>query len=221
MPVIQAIFFDVGQTILSPDYTFLQKLLGEFGVDTDCDKLAQSAALSREKKFRGKQKETWKGLFTFWLQAAGAQKEDIPELLKRIYARHQQENLWSWVEPTARKTFNLLLKMKYRLGIISNADGKVADVLNGIGLDHYFECIIDSHHVGVEKPDPKIFRAALDVLALEPANCLYVGDNYDRDIIGARSVGMEAVLLDPYDIVVEDDVVKIKELVDLIEYLKK
>jgi putative hydrolase of the HAD superfamily len=57
--------------------------------------------------------------------------------------------------------------------------------------------VLDSALVGVEKPDPAIFRAALDALGVAPGEALYVGDLYDVDVVGARAAGMEAVLLLP------------------------
>jgi len=57
--------------------------------------------------------------------------------------------------------------------------------------------VLDSALVGVEKPDPAIFRAALAAIGVAPAEALYVGDLYDVDVVGARAAGMEAVLLLP------------------------
>jgi putative hydrolase of the HAD superfamily len=57
--------------------------------------------------------------------------------------------------------------------------------------------VLDSALVGVEKPDPAIFRAALAALDVAPAEALYIGDLYDVDVVGARAAGMEAVLLLP------------------------
>ena len=55
--------------------------------------------------------------------------------------------------------------------------------------------MLDSALVGVEKPDPAIFRAALDALGVAPAEALYVGDLYEVDVVGARAAGMPAALL--------------------------
>jgi putative hydrolase of the HAD superfamily len=57
--------------------------------------------------------------------------------------------------------------------------------------------VIDSSLVGVEKPDPAIFLAALDSLGVGPEEALYVGDLYEVDVVGARAAGIEAVLLTP------------------------
>ena len=69
-----------------------------------------------------------------------------------------------------------------------------------MGLRPFFEFVLDSEVVGVEKPDPEIFLAATRRLGLEPASCVYVGDLYPVDYLGAIGAGMDAVLLDPLDL---------------------
>jgi putative hydrolase of the HAD superfamily len=51
--------------------------------------------------------------------------------------------------------------------------------------------------VGVEKPDPRIFRMALERMGIEPEDAVYVGDVYEIDVVGARAAGMRAYLIDP------------------------
>ncbi|MDZ7268247.1 MAG: HAD-IA family hydrolase [candidate division KSB1 bacterium] len=218
---LQAVCFDVGQTILSPDYPFIREMLARFGVPTSIATLDKGAALGREKFFRGTHGEQWKDFFTFWLRYAGAPAGQIPTMLQLIYERHQREHLWNYLEPTAHDTFHALQAMGLRLGIISNADGKVARLLEQQGLAHFFGCVIDSHLVGVEKPDPKIFELALAQLQVPAASCLYVGDNYDRDVIGARRAGLRPVLLDPFAVVPENDVTRIKTLAEILEVLPR
>ena len=100
-------------------------------------------------------------------------------------------------EETAHHRPQALRDAGYRLAVISNADGRVAGVLREVGLDPFFEFVLDSAVVGVEKPDPEIFREGCRRLELDPARCLYVGDLYPVDYLGATGAGLEAVLLDP------------------------
>jgi putative hydrolase of the HAD superfamily len=214
---IEAILFDVGQTFLYPDFPFLKDLLAEYGVTTDLETLNKGAATAREKIFRHREKENWKDYFTHWMQFAGAPEQKIPEILPRIFERHKREHLWSWLDPAAPEVFAALKKLGYRLGVISNSDGSIAGSMKKFGLVKFFDCILDSHVVGVEKPDPRIFEIALAQLNLPAEKCVYVGDNYDRDVIGARSVRMTTILLDPFEVVAEQDVLKIKQLDDLVK----
>ncbi|NUO80870.1 HAD family hydrolase [candidate division KSB1 bacterium] len=216
---VTAVLFDVGQTILAPDYVFMKSMLADFGVATDYDALAKGAALGREKFLRGDQGELWKEFFIYWLQYVGAHEPDIPVMLQRIYEQHHRVHLWNFLEPTARDTFAWLRAHDYRMAIVSNADGKVARMLKHLELDHFFECIIDSKIVGVEKPDPAIFNLALQEIKLSAQDCIYVGDNYDRDVVGARRAGLTPVLIDPFDVVPEREVLRIKALADLTKML--
>jgi HAD superfamily hydrolase (TIGR01509 family) len=78
--------------------------------------------------------------------------------------------------------------------VVSNSDGRVEEALRAAGLVRYFDIIVDSTLAGVEKPDPAIFRPALDALGVLPEEAVYVGDLYDVDVAGARAAGMAAIL---------------------------
>jgi putative hydrolase of the HAD superfamily len=127
--------------------------------------------------------------------------------------------LWNWLDPEAPSTLAGLRGRGYRLGIISNADGQIAGAMEKLQLAQYFDHMIDSALVGVEKPDQRIFAMALEKLQLPGKACLYVGDHYDNDVLGARNAGLVPVLLDPFDVVIEDDVERIRQLSDLLRLL--
>jgi len=218
---IEAVLFDVGQTFLYPDFPFLKNLLAEYDVSTEFETLNKGAAAAREKTFRHREQENWKEYFTHWMQLAGAPEQKIPEILQRIFERHQREHFWNWLDPIAPEVFDQLKNFGYRLGVISNSDGSIAAAMKKFGLAKFFDCILDSRVVGVEKPNPKIFAMALQLLNLSAEKCVYVGDNYDRDVIGARGVGITPILLDPFEVVAERDVIRIKKLGELAGVLKK
>jgi len=71
----------------------------------------------------------------------------------------------------------------------------VRALLQGAGLADYFEFVVDSAELGVEKPDPRIFHAATGRLELPPAACAYVGDIYEIDVLGARAAGLTPILI--------------------------
>jgi HAD superfamily hydrolase (TIGR01509 family) len=82
------------------------------------------------------------------------------------------------------------LRRRYRLGIVSNFYGNLEAVCLGTGLAPLFSVIVDSHRIGARKPDPAIFRAALEPLHVRPDATLLVGDSLRRDREGARRTGM-------------------------------
>ncbi len=87
------------------------------------------------------------------------------------------------------------LAQRYRLGIVSNFYGNLEQVCDDAGIRPFFGAIVDSTRVGCVKPDPRIFRHALDALGTSAAHATFVGDSLSRDMAGARSVGMRHVWL--------------------------
>ena len=73
----------------------------------------------------------------------------------------------------------------------------MAGILQGLGLGRHLDFVIDSSQVGVEKPDPRIFRIALERAGMAATDAVYVGDLYSVDVLGARAAGLNAILMDP------------------------
>ena len=91
-------------------------------------------------------------------------------------------------------THDILQTLKdrgYTLGLISNWNETADAVLKENNLTQYFGTIIISSKLGIEKPAPKIFEAALQESGFTSDECLYVGDNYYDDVIGAQKVGIK------------------------------
>src|SRR5262249_44501585 len=105
--------------------------------------------------------------------------------------------VWDAADPTAAEALALARERGVRTAVISNSSGSVRTMLERLGLLTSLEFVLDSAIVGVEKPDPRIFRIALERAGLEPGEAVYVGDIYSIDVQGARAAGMRAVLLDP------------------------
>lgn len=89
------------------------------------------------------------------------------------------------------------LKKRYRLGVVSNFYGNLEAVCHSAGLAPLFSVMVDSHCVGVEKPDPMIFRAAFETLSAMPELTVFVGDLLRRDREGARRAGMRFIWIAP------------------------
>jgi len=87
------------------------------------------------------------------------------------------------------------LSNRCRLGIVSNFYGNLDAVCRSLGLGSIFSVLVDSQCAGVEKPDPAIFRVALDALCSTPERAVFVGDSLRRDREGARRTGMRFIWL--------------------------
>ena len=87
------------------------------------------------------------------------------------------------------------LAARFRLGIVSNFYGNLESVLAAEGLRDLFDVVADSGAVGVEKPDARLFRFAIEALGLRPGDCVMVGDSIPRDMRGAENLGLRHALL--------------------------
>jgi len=91
----------------------------------------------------------------------------------------------------------LLDRLRHRvaLGVISNFYGNVDRLLAEAGIAPWLATIVDSTRVGVSKPDPAIFALALDQLGCAAAEVLYVGDSFEKDVVGAHAAGLRTAWL--------------------------
>ena len=90
-----------------------------------------------------------------------------------------------------------LLSRQYRLGIISNFSGNLKIILNEFSLNSHFDFVLDSYHLGISKPNPEIFKIAIEHCRSDSFNICFVGDNPDNDITPAKNIGMRTILLSP------------------------
>jgi HAD superfamily hydrolase (TIGR01549 family) len=98
--------------------------------------------------------------------------------------------------PDAPPVLRALSRAGARVGVVSDWDCSLPDVLRDLGVADRVDAVITSAAVGAAKPDPAIFRAALDALAVAPGDAIHCGDDPARDCAGARAAGVRAVLLD-------------------------
>lgn len=99
-------------------------------------------------------------------------------------------------EPLFPNTLAILnyLKEKYKLAIITNGTVVGQNVkIDSTGIRNYFDEVVISHEVGIEKPDPKIFKLTIERLNVKPDEAVYVGDSYHNDIFGAYQAGLKPI----------------------------
>lgn len=103
------------------------------------------------------------------------------------------------VFPNTHNTLNALKQDENQMHIITNGFKEVQFIkLEKSGLLDYFDVIICSEDVGINKPAPAIFEHALEKAGTVPERSIMIGDDYKVDILGAASIGMEGILFDPY-----------------------
>ena len=202
---VSALLFDFGGTLAFLDFDFMATEFSRPDRKLDPLKLehaeyAGRAALDRH-LLTEKSRDTnaaYEDFFRAWMEAAGIPEKEFADISARFRVLHAEACMWRIVRAGTHEALDRLKSAGLKLGIVSNADGRVADDARRFGLAKYFDVIIDSHVVGVEKPDPKIFQLALDALGVPPEEALYAGDIYSIDMLGAHSAGIAGKLIDQH-----------------------
>ena len=110
-------------------------------------------------------------------------------------------DLRSWQDavtqyPDARPALETLKARGYKLGVLSNCSAEAGAVIERAGLDHVFEVLALSFRLGVAKPQPAIYHAALELLDVAPAETVFVADGAFGELDAARALGIVAVLVE-------------------------
>jgi len=207
--MIKAVFFDFYDTIvdLDPPRQELQaQACREFGIEINPLTISQgyfhaNNFLSIENARHSIQKRTPEQLQNFWaeyesiiLKHSGA---DVSKnLALRIFTRMRELDrrfvLFDDVLPVIKQ----LYKRDITIGLISNLNRTLEMYCDALGLTPYIRFTAVSYEVGEEKPHPKIFMTALERAGTEASETIHVGDQYESDVVGARRVGINPVLLD-------------------------
>ena len=216
----RVIFFDVGNTLLFPNRA---KMLDAIASDRH-PTLEQWQTLERRTKQEfdlsmqsGRVDHGfWWTFHTYLLQQLG---QDIG-ILDALVEKTQNSANWDQFPSETREALDRL-RRKFRIAVISNADGGIERVLTRCGIADCFESITDSGIVGIEKPRKEIFEAALTSMNARSDESLYVGDVYSVDYVGARNAGMQAVLFDVAGAYRDRDLPRVESLQELESWLQR
>jgi putative hydrolase of the HAD superfamily len=206
---LDALFLDAGNTLIAMDSTLVCEVLASEGVAVTPPAFERAEAASRPALsaflHAGVTSES-RGTFTFHVRAILGHlgvSGDLDALAHRLVVTVKTtvatQRLWSRVLPGVPEALAAFRAAGLRLIVVSNSDGTVEQGLTDAGLRPLLDAVVDSAVVGVEKPAPGIFEAALRIANVPPRRVLHVGDLWAADVVGARGVGLHAVLLDPYD----------------------
>ena len=211
MPLeIEAIFLDLGNTlrILVKDEVHQlqarQKIVELVGSDENpaafCEKLDARYKAYRKWAFENLREAPEAELWTRWL-APEFPAERIASLAVELTYQYRQSMGRRTVQRDGKEVVKELSERGYTLGIISNVitSREIPDWLDADGFSKYFKSVVLSSVFGRRKPDPAIYLEAARIAGVEPARCVYVGDNLKRDVTGTRQAGfgMVIILLDP------------------------
>lgn len=203
---IEAVSFDVNGTLIhSPRLgTIYSEVLSRHGIQVDANRLeaavhivwaefdcAARPGVDRFSSDRGGAREFWS---RFADRVCLHLDLERPSQFAKAELFDQFARAEAWdVFAEVFEVLNRLEEAGVRLAVVSNWDERLPKLLSELGLSGYFESVVFSSQVGVEKPFPEIFLRLLDNLDLPPEAVLHVGDREIEDVEGALGVGMQAV----------------------------
>jgi putative hydrolase of the HAD superfamily len=202
-PVLDAILFDAGGVLVVPDPTVLGPLLAPYGGSLDPAVHHRAHYLAMRAHDVGEDPE-WHQYHHAYVAAVGVPDDEFDVAVPVL---RDTFNSWLWRYPNdgAIEVLQGLAAREVPIGVVSNASGQIEAVLRRLGVCQVGDgdgacvvCVVDSHVVGVSKPDPGIFASALEQLGVARERVAYVGDSIRYDVGGARAAGLVPVLLDPY-----------------------
>lgn len=213
----RAILFDAGNTLVHFDCEYVSQTLMEAGYPVPPIVVRHAehktrfaidsmllARMERKEEIRSgtasmHDSQLWQIYFSKLLASLAIPCDRQATIIEKLVAREKASalGLWHSLEPGLRLVLSELKQRGYSLAVVSNSDGRLKEKLRRLMLTHYFDLIVDSDEVGIEKPDPRLFQFALRQCGLEAADALYIGDMYSVDVLPARQAGLRALLYDP------------------------
>src|SRR5256714_10938200 len=172
----KALFFDVGNTLLFPNRKLMLHALHERQIFPS-DDLLKEIECQTKTQFDSLLESHSAMDHGFWQIFYSTLLKDLQlsddSLHADLLSRTRISANWCEIRPGTRESLKRLAR-KYRLAVISNADGKIADVLAHCRIADCFESITDSGIVGKEKPHPAIFDAAIRTLGVSADESIYI-----------------------------------------------
>ena len=206
---IRAVFLDAGNTLVFPRIEVIIPDLKERGYSVIPEDFYVAERVAKQKlddwlwpQIRASEVPKqidhyyWSEYLHELIRRLGAPESERGELARRLVESFQNIQLWSRVMPDTPAFLERLLAQGYLLGVISNSTGTLEAQLARLGLARYFQAILDSAIVGIQKPHPGIFKLALQRAAVEGSEAVFVGDTYATDVGGAQLAGLRGVLMD-------------------------
>ena len=206
---IDIVFFDAGETIIHPHPSFpelfaivcarhdidvsagdveqVQERLAPHLIDLAEDTGVTQPSLDPDASLR-----FWTFLYRRFLEELDIRDDALPQELYKTFSDSTSYKVFDDVLPA----LTALEERGYRLGLISNFEGWLENILVEQELGESFDVSVISGLEGVEKPDPQIYRIAIERAGVEPGRAVHVGDSVAMDVEPATEVGIKAVLLD-------------------------
>jgi len=233
--VIKAVFLDWFHTLAlfePPRENLHSQVYGEFGFEIPPEKLTRGLLAADkgwfeedvksrvEARSREEQAELALRYQNTVLSAAGvnAPREVLFKIVQKMHQLYQGVTFVLFDDVLS--TLKTLKERQLILGLITNATKDMSLAYRKLGLEPYLDFVVSSEEVGANKPAPAIFLAAVEKAGVKASEAVHVGDQYELDVVGARGVGINPVLIDRYDVAPGvSDCPRIRTLPELVQYL--
>jgi HAD superfamily hydrolase (TIGR01549 family) len=223
---IETLFLDAGGVLVFPNWTRVSHALRRHGTDVGAAALARAEPRAKWQLDLG---DTVQGTsdaqrgwlyFNLVLEQAGIPLTAATDAaLDELHRYHAAENLWELVPDDVVPALARLRALGLQLVVVSNANGRLRRAFTRLGLADKVDLLFDSFEEGVEKPDPRLFRIALERSGARAETTMHVGDLYHVDVVGARSAGLQALLLDPESLYAGYDCPRVRTLDEVADLL--
>jgi putative hydrolase of the HAD superfamily len=222
-----AVLFDAGGVLVLPDPTVLGPLLAPYGGDPSIEAHRRAHYAAMAAKSRDRSQETdWSAYNRSYVAVVGC-RADVREHAAEVLDHTRSAHLWRWAVPETLAALAELDAAGVPMGVVSNASGQIEAVLRHAeicatdpGTGVRVRVIVDSHVVGVAKPDPRIFDHALPhFVEFERHRIAYVGDSVTMDVGAATAAGLHPLLIDPYGDHAGADFETVRSVLDVVAML--
>lgn len=208
--VADAVMLDAAGTLIAPAEPVAKtyaRLASEYGADFDLEVLSRAFvdvfgdmpqlafSFESDAQLHAMEYQWWRTLVSRVVEQCGANIENFDAYFDRLYEYYA--NGASWVSyPEVTPVLSRLKAAGYRLVVVSNFDSRLPRILHELEIDINLDAIVYSSRAGSAKPDKAIFQQALDLLGVHAARAIHIGDNVKADFNGARSKGIDSLLID-------------------------
>lgn len=225
-----AVLLDVGGVFLLPSHAHIRSALSRIDhpvVDGDAIDRAHYVSVRvfpmdlDSGEYMG---PYWTEYLDTYARSLDVEEALVEDAISHLRNEYVTGGLWSHVVAGSPEGLRELVDTGVTVGIVSNSDGTVEARLAEMGVLQVgpgpgveVRCLVDSGNVGVEKPDPKIFDYAFEMLDVPREEVWYVGDTPAFDIVGAQRAGLRPILMDPFEVNDDFGVTCVRSLSDVAE----
>ncbi len=207
---VDLLSLDAGNTVIFLDHARIASFLASHGHRVDAEVLIRTEGIAKRLQETGELLDLpwperaapgargWGAMLGTTLARAGVDEDRVLDLLPLLWKEHISLNLYSRVPPGLGPALDEIRALGVHVVIVSNSEGMLEELFTRLGILQHFDAVIDSGKLGIEKPDPRIFEAALGRFGVSPSRSLHLGDTYATDVVGALAAGMRAALIDPF-----------------------